>query len=506
MYFFVRKHFIFSCLLSNHVYFPAANYFQSEITQRLVHDFSALFRSNDKYSELVHIAINPSKESFRGEALEKSSSYIAVPQYNCYMDEIIRDRLIASLERITEPYMRRGQLGSSLQEYIISETSANGFLFSAIDRFTLSREDTNRTLRPLLLAVERGEKAIIPEYISQLDTEKALNSQHERLIRLSLLKAYSESLEKLYGAYVCNPLVQSYGDDYLFPYRLSNMDTVLFSLFVHCFEDVEKKLISIDASQLQALKYSTRFQLFLRGYYKFIESLSNKPFDFPELQQIVAEEIGAQRQRYSKKISDVITDTRTAKAIYKSLFGVISRLKRLFGKTELGLERFLEYDEDVFLYALVDEVYENFLHRYDGFIRNILKNHYKPERGGIIVLDKRIINQGGNQVVVEKSDGVTVDKQSLNAPTFESCEIDEIRAFANAILNYNENGLESVHKARMSALLFDIADASSSERKEKVDQFKLFLEKLGQDIKEVVCKIAESVISAALMAKLGLKA
>lgn len=122
------------------------------------------------------------------------------------------------------------------------------------------------------------------------------------------------------------------------------------------------------------------------------------------------------------------------------------------------------------------------------------------------MLDKRIINQGGNQVVVEKSDGVTVDKQSLNAPTFESCEIDEIRAFANAILNYNENGLESVHKARMSALLFDIADASSSERKEKVDQFKLFLEKLGQDIKEVVCKIAESVISAALMAKLGLKA
>lgn len=199
-YLFVKRHFIYSCLLSENVYFPAANYFQSTITEKLVNEFAPLFRATDTYPQLVHIAINPSKENFRGEALEKKDTYLDLPDYKGYMDDITRERLVTNLNNITTPFMRKGKLINSINDYICKETKKGGFLNISVSKFTDSQEETHKIFRPLIMAVNKNEKAIIPEYIMQFDDSHVINTAFEQMIRLSLLKAYSESLEKHYSS------------------------------------------------------------------------------------------------------------------------------------------------------------------------------------------------------------------------------------------------------------------------------------------------------------------
>lgn len=272
-YLFIRKHFIYACLLSENVFLPAANYFQSPITRQIINEFAALLRPTDCYPKLVYISINPEKEDFAGEALEKSGTYLDLPKYQCYMDRFVRDRLVAKLNTLTEPTWRKGKLINNLSNYIIDETTEGGFLNDKVKIFYDSQDKVQEIFCPLLLAVEKNEKAIIPEYILQFDKEGAINKTSENLIRSSLLKAYAVSLENLYEAYVCNPLVQLYDNRNFFPYSISYLDTFIFDSFLKLFEDVNLFIANTNAKQLRKIKYSQGFRIFIEGYKKFIERL-----------------------------------------------------------------------------------------------------------------------------------------------------------------------------------------------------------------------------------------
>lgn len=512
-YLFVRRHFIYSCLLSENVYFPAANFFQSPITERLTIEFAPLFRATDRYPQLVHIAINPSKENFYGEALEKSNTYPEAPAYIGYKDKVVRERMVAKLNEITTPFFRRGKLINSLNGYIRNETEEGGFLNIAVEKFVESKENTKQIFRPLQLAIEKNEMAIVPEYIMQFDSEGSINRVSEYLIRLSLLKAYTKSLEKHYGAYVNNPLIYTYQSNYLFPYQIHYLDTFLFDQFFSFFEDVYKEIIHISAEQLREVKYSERFRIFLDGYCEFVAFLSEKRVPFIELRQELVREKKRQDQRYSNTLQDLITDSKKASLLYRSIYGIKARMKRMMGIKILKTNALLDMDRRIFLYALADEISETFLNRYNVFLMETVKQShqfYKKRRiNTMFNFQKTNTNIGGTQIIVQDSKNTELAAQSLQ-PTgnsFEKIDFQQIELFADRLLNDEMLDLQKSMRVRLAASLYEIRENSSDVDQciSKARDFHNLLDTLGDISKKTIVSAAATILSKATLTFLGLE-
>lgn len=508
-YLFVKRHFIYSCLLSENVYFPAANYFQSTITEQLVSEFAPLFNATDIYPQLVHIAINPSKENFRGEALEKKDTYLNLPDYQGYMDDIIRDRLVKKLNNITTPFMRKGKLVNSINDYIHKETQDGGFLNIAVSKFTNSQEETQRIFTPLLMAVNKNEKAIIPEYIMQFDSTHIINTISEQMIRLSLLKAYSESLEKHYSSYVCNPLVHTYNFNYIFPYEINFLDTYLFELFIRLFDDIDTKIMNIKANELRKIKYSKRFRIFLEGYHKFVYELCEKSIPFSELYQEVALEKNLQDRMYINTLKNFITDTRLASLMYKSMCGIKAKIKKLFGLRIIKTDMLIEMDEKIFLYALVDEIYESFLNQYNLFLMDVIKQSKNQNmKGRIVMFNKTNTNIGGTQTIVSKSKEVIVINQSKSNDEMLLSEIDlqQIVLFADRLSEYKGAELKQSEKIKLAASLYEISEEAKDVDKcvKKIGEFKNLFDMLDDIGKKTIISIATGILSKIVLNLLGL--
>lgn len=509
-YLFVKRHFIYSCLLSENVYFPAANYFQSTITEKLVNEFAPLFRATDTYPQLVHIAINPSKENFRGEALEKKDTYLDLPDYKGYMDDITRERLVTNLNNITTPFMRKGKLINSINDYICKETKKGGFLNISVSKFTDSQEETHKIFRPLIMAVNKNEKAIIPEYIMQFDDSHVINTAFEQMIRLSLLKAYSESLEKHYSSYVCNPLIHTYNYNYIFPYEINFLDTYLFWLFIRLFDDIETKIINITPDELRRIKYSERFRVFIEGYRKFVLELCKKSVSFFELQQEVALEKTVQDRMYINTLKNIITDTQLASLMYKAMYGIKAKLKKFFGLNVIKMDTLIEVNEKLFLYALVDEIYESFLNRYNVLLMEKVRQSYKQnkERRSNIMFNRMNISIGGTQTVVSKSKNINVITQTVSDEKIllSETEIQQILSFADKLSGYNGSKLKQSEKIKLSASLYEISEnvADVNKCSEKVGVFRTVFDTLDDIGKKTVVSIAAGILSKIILNLLGL--
>lgn len=507
---FVRKHFIYTCLLSENVYLPAANFFQSLISEKIVDEFALLFRPTDRYPQLAHIGINPEKENFKGEALEKSQTYMDISDYTCYKDETTRERLVNKLNSITEPYMRQGKLVNSLNDYILKETKEEGFLHSAVSKLGYTQVETQNILQPLVLAVEKNEKAIIPEYITQFDTNNVLNEVTKNLIKFSLLKAYSVSLESNYNAYVCNPLVQTYNIKYIFPYSVNYLDTLIFDMFLGMFDEVYNSIGRINAEGLRKLKYSERFGIFLNGYKKFVNELHVKLTSIADIRQLIFNEKKRQDGIYQEMLQGIANDANVASLIYKSMFGIKASLNKFFSKKIIKTDSICVVDENVFIYALVNEVYETFLKKYYDFLLNAVKSsswQKKERKEGIHMFNKSINNIGGTQTIVEKSKGINVDNLAQgNVITFEESDVEQLKNFAETVANYTGGELQVSEKVRLSSVLFQLGENANDPKiySEKIKEFHSVLNGLKDTAQKVVVSMASSILSKLLLTKLGL--
>lgn len=506
-YLFIRKHFIYTCLLSENVFLPAANYFQSPITKRIIDEFAVLLRSTDCFPKLVHISINPEKEDFAGEALEKSRTYLDLPKYQCYMDRFVRDRLVANLNVLTEPTWRKGKLINNLSNYIIDETMEGGFLNDKIETFCGSQDKTQKIFRPLLLAIEKNEKAIIPEYILQFDKEGAINKASENLIRASLLKAYAVSLENLYEAYVCNPLVQMYDRRDFFPYSINYLDTFLFDSFLKLFEDVNLFVTNVNGKQLRKLKYSQGFYFFIEGYKRFVEQLGILKVPRESISFLIAKEKKRQDELFYKNI---LNNSELASLMYSSIFGLKSVIRKLTGKTlSLKTNALLEINNDLFLYALVNEVYETFFNKYSEHLRTIIKStnqHTKKGKEGLIVIKKNI-NNGGIQNVTQNSSDVHVTVQATEKRIlFSANEMEQINNLAAELAGSENSELKKSEKMQLSGILYALGETASDSEdcSGKLKEFQKVFGSLRETAQEVVISVAAGVISKALLSKLGL--
>ena len=515
-YLYVKRHFIFSCLLSERVFFPAANYFQSKITQRLTDDFAPLFRYSDRYPQIVFVAINPSKENFRGEALEKKDTYLELPDYDGYMNSVSREHLVKRLNSITQPYMRYGKLVDSLGDYIQNETKDNGILFQLINKYVGSEVWTRRIFEPLVTAVEKREKAIIPEYIISQDANKSIDKHSERLMRLSLLKAYSSSLEQLYASYVNNPLIQTYDAEYLFPYSVHFLDTILFDIFLRLFSETYYDIHRINAKQLNELKFSERFIIFKKYYIEFVEKLSiNKP-EFSQIPYILESEKAQQVVHYKQTLSEIVKNSALAILLYKSMANAIPTLKRMFGqKIKKSTELFSNYDT-FFAYALVNEVSESFRNQYETLLDSSLCSAYKKqERRFIMIIGKNNINNGGIQVVDSTvkdsafSSGIAINAKEIPVPvSLSEIEIKSLSQFADAIISIECIDFTMSKKHELAGLIHSIVEKSDFGKKNiddaSISPFKKTYGMLSKVAKEAIVKIAAGILAPVVIKLLGL--
>lgn len=181
------------------------------------------------------------------------------------------------------------------------------------------------------------------------------------------------------------------------------------------------------------------------------------------------------------------------------------------GKTlSLKTNAVLEINEDVFLYALVNEVYETFMHKYSEYLRTIIKStyqHTKKDKEGLFVFNNNT-NNGGIQNVTQKSSNVHVTVQATEEKIlFSVNEVEQINDFARELAGSEYSELKNSEKLQLSGILYALGETASDSEdcSAKLKEFQNVFKSLKATAQKIVISVAAGVISKALLFKLGLK-
>lgn len=306
----IRRHFLYSCLLSDQVVQPIGHFYQSEIMRNITKEFQELFvpnEFNDGYP-VARYALSMQKEDFYEDAEEKAKSYLGEQEFACYHDPALRCALTEQAG-IFSPYRRRGKQVDSLASTTLRECGTGGSLYRKV-LYTLGDANKVQTvLTPILKAVEQKEYAILPEYIAYLDEDRELKG-YITLARIVLINAYGESCAQLYAnAYVNNPIKRYYPSFFEqdHTYEIHYLDTNLFDIFLETLPEMREKIDHMNARQLLSLRQSPEFTIFKDFYVRFISKLKDElePLDIKRHFQKAY--IG-QRCEYQKMVKKTIED------------------------------------------------------------------------------------------------------------------------------------------------------------------------------------------------------
>lgn len=306
----VRKHFIYSCLLSEHVIQPIGHFYQSKIVRSITKEYIDLFTSNELNDgqPIAQYAINMCKENFREDAEEKAKTFLGEKEFECYHNNEFRKELTKETEDFT-PYRRVGNQLDTLAETTLRECKENGSLYKRIYSKLGDSQKVDTALEPLIKAVQRKEYAILLEYIQYLDNDHNLKD-YMTLTRIILMDAYAESCDQLYSnAYVNNPIKKFYPifgeQDY--KYKMSYLDTNIFDIFLSLMPKVRDTILKMNSRELLLLRTSLNFIHFKRFYMEFIDELNNKLLKY-NIKSYFAEEYTKQGKEFEKKIWNIIED------------------------------------------------------------------------------------------------------------------------------------------------------------------------------------------------------
>lgn len=306
----IRRHFLYSCLLSEQVVQPIGHFYQSEIMRSITEEFQEFFIPNEFLDgcPIAHYALSMQKEDFREDAEEKAKSYLDEREFACYHDPELRRELTDQAQKFS-PYRRRGKQVDRLADTTVKECSTGGSLYQKV-LYTLGDESkVQMVLAPILKAVEQKEYAILPEYISYLDEDRKLKG-YMTLARIVLINAYGESCAQLYAnSYVNNPIKRYYPSFFEqdHTYEIHYLDTNLFDIFLGILPGMRSRIERMNAKQLLTLRQSPEFCIFKDFYIRFISGLKDtlEPLDIK--QHFQKTYIGQQRD-YQKTVKRTIED------------------------------------------------------------------------------------------------------------------------------------------------------------------------------------------------------
>lgn len=368
----IREHFVYSCLLSDHVIQPNANYYQSEITRWITSRYKLLFEPCGGGLPLCSYALSYRKESYAEDAAEKTKTYIG--DFPCYHDPITRSRLTSELDRLGPPFVRFGNLAASLSELVIIESEYGGELFEFVRNMTGSSGETIRLLSPLIQMSEEGKYALIPEYLLT-KTPGNLPSYYTYLMRATLLKCYTRTLEQLYGAPAQNALYPYYRG-ILLPYRLYHTDTQLFAYFMGLMPDTKEIIRRMNAKDILELKSTESFQYFLQYYRSFIENL--RETSIHGYRRRILQEFETQTDLYRPKMEELVNNQIVADMLLRSIDETAKCRRKTLRRTK-DIFSFREIP----IYALVSEVSERFSNKYERALTGRLERlRHRKELSG----------------------------------------------------------------------------------------------------------------------------
>ncbi len=365
----VRKHFIYSCLLSEQVIQPIGHFYQSRIIRNITKEYIDLFTFNELNNgqPIARYAINMFKENFQEDADEKARTFLGEKEFQCYHDDEYRKILTQKTSNFI-PYRRQGKQLDTLANTTLQECNKNGSLYRRIYNKLNDDKKVQIALEPLIKAVQFKEYAILPEYIDYLDKDSNLKD-YMTLTRIILMDAYAESCSQLYNtAYVNNPIKRYYPiffeQDY--KYEINFLDTNIFDIFLSLIPEVKKAILNMNSKELIMLKESLNFIRFKNFYIGFIEQLKNRLLSF-DLKKYFLDEYTDQIKKYQKNVRNVIEDHPNI--LYYALNESIEK------ETILSTSRYLDY-ADFPIVGFVSEVMEQIIGSYEKY----LYEYYKAKR------------------------------------------------------------------------------------------------------------------------------
>ena len=365
----VRKHFIYSCILSKQVIQPIGHFYQSEIIRNITKEYIDLFTSNELNNgqPIARYAINMFKENFQEDADEKARTFLDEKEFVCYHDDEYRKVLTQETSDFI-PYRRQGKQLDTLANTTLQECNENGSLYKRIYNKLNDGKEVQIVLEPLIKAVQYKEYAILPEYIDYLDEDGNLK-EYMTLTRIILMEAYAESCSQLYNtAYVNNPIKKYYPiffeQDY--KYEINFLDTNIFDIFMSLMPEVKKAILNMNSKELIKLKESLNFIRFKNFYIDFIEELKDRLLSY-DINKYFLDEYNDQIKKYHKNVRDVIEDHPNI--LYYALNESIKK------GTIISTNTYLDY-ADFPMVGFASEVMEQIIGSYEKY----LYEYYKAKR------------------------------------------------------------------------------------------------------------------------------
>lgn len=365
----VRKHFIYSCLLSRQVIQPIGHFYQSKIIRNITQEYIDLFTSNELNSgqPIARYAINMFKENFQEDADEKAKTFLGEKEFQCYHDNEFRKILTDKTSNFI-PFRRQGKQLDTLANTTLQECNKNGSLYKRIYNKLNDDKKVQIALEPLIKAVQLKEYAILPEYIDYLDENSNLKD-YMTLTRIILMDAYAESCAQLYNtAYVNNPIKKYYPiyfeQDY--KYEINYLDTNIFDIFLSLIPEVKNAILKMNSKELLMLRETLNFIRFKNFYIGFIDELKNKLLSF-EIKKYFLDEYTIQVKKYHENVRDVIEDHPNI--LYYALDESIKN------QSIISTSRYLDY-ADFPMVGFASEVMEQIIGAYEKY----LYEYYKAKR------------------------------------------------------------------------------------------------------------------------------
>lgn len=309
---FIRKHYLYSILLSSKVNMPAGCYYQSNHTQNLVFRNEKLFLPYNGHPALAELSIGDDRDSFAEDTKIKGSWF---PEKYGYDDEVTIQRLTRRIKNIP-PSPRSGRMRKRLTRNISKDINSPSKVKETLAWKLESDERAAELLKPLQAVIEVQKYAILPTYIQMEMDKHGLEGQNQkRWLDFILFKNYAQSCEEAYNSYCNNPLSIFYDDDFrfIYPFRLDYRDTNLFSHFMKIFPFPKlDKIERLNIKELTTLKYSPEFRMYLNCYKSVVQAIDE------ELQTIILDRPSGGAKFYDTYYDKVLEQHKREKETFRT--------------------------------------------------------------------------------------------------------------------------------------------------------------------------------------------
>ena len=323
----MRKHFLYSVLLSDSVIIPIGCYFQSEIVQMLFDEYRELFVQYKGNEAIVGFGLDIDMDSFADDA-KKKAGWFQDPYVFADQEKILS--LAKKLNGII-PKFRDGKMRGILANNLLNDISLHGNSYTIVSNsYVISGSKPSVFLSPIKSMAEVQEYALLPPYIKTIiekqRTEDFSVKSQKRWLEFILFKNYAQSCSEIYDAYCNNPLMVLYDEPFkkLYPYTIDYRDTLLFEKMQEFFpyKDIEN-IYKLSATDVLRIKECKSYNWYLY-YYRMLINNVRETTKFVDFSYVEYEGISkSAKQTFDAKINaftaSIAKNASEAEVLYELL-------------------------------------------------------------------------------------------------------------------------------------------------------------------------------------------